>query len=142
MNGPAAANRICIFEKADCAGNDRYFRRLWNVDLFCAIDEHRQAQNGRKLNGMSLYSWSVSLPALTSAFATLIFGKFSDMYGRRLILMIALSFTLLGSILRAISTNFPFLIVASVIAAIGSGSLMPLVFAVVGDMFAPAEHGK
>jgi MFS family permease len=76
-----------------------------------------------ELNGMFLYSWSVSLPALTSAFVTLIFGKFSDMYGRRLILMIALSFTLLGSILCAISPYFRFLIVAGVIAAIGSGSI-------------------
>ncbi len=95
-----------------------------------------------ELNGMSLYSWSVSLPALTSAFVTLIFGKFSDMYGRRLILMIALAFTFLGAVLCAISRNFQFLIVASVIGAIGSGSMMPLVFAIVGDVFAPAERGK
>jgi MFS family permease len=38
---------------------------------------------------MSLYSWSISIPALAAAFVTLIFGKFSDMYGRRIMLMIS-----------------------------------------------------
>lgn len=36
-----------------------------------------------ELEGMALYSWSISIPALGGAFVTLIFGKFSDMYGRR-----------------------------------------------------------
>jgi MFS family permease len=95
-----------------------------------------------ELNGMSLYSWAISLPALVSAFATLIFGKFSDIYGRRLILMVSLAFALLGSILIPLSPNFKFLIVASMIGAVGSASMMPLVFAVVGDMFAPDKRGK
>jgi MFS family permease len=95
-----------------------------------------------ELNGMSLYSLSISLPALVSAFVTLIFGKFSDMFGRRSILMVALSFALVGSVLSAISRNFPFLIAASVIGAVGASPMMPLVFAVVGDMFAPDKRGK
>ena len=40
------------------------------------------------LDGISLISWSISIPALAAAFVTLIFGKFSDMYGRRIMLMI------------------------------------------------------
>ncbi len=95
-----------------------------------------------ELNGMSLYSWAMSLPALVSAFATLLFGKFSDIYGRRFILMVSLAFALLGSVLIPISPNFKFLIVASMIGAVGSGSMMPLVFSVVGDMFAPDKRGK
>jgi MFS family permease len=95
-----------------------------------------------ELNGMSLYSWAISLPALISAFATLIFGKFSDIYGRRRILMVSLSFALLGSVLIPLSPNFKFLILASMIGAVGSASMMPLVFAVVGDMFAPDKRGK
>jgi MFS family permease len=95
-----------------------------------------------ELNGMSLYSLSVSLPALVSAFVTLIFGKFSDLFGRRFILMVSLSFALAGSILSAVSPNFTFLIVATAIGAVGAGSMMPLVFAVVGDVFAPDKRGK
>jgi MFS family permease len=95
-----------------------------------------------ELNGMSLYSLSISLPALVSAFVTLIFGKFSDLFGRRFIIMVALSFALVGSILSAISQSFPFLILAGVVGAVGAAPMMPLVFAVVGDMFAPDKRGK
>ena len=94
------------------------------------------------LNGMRLYSWAVSIPSLVSAFVTLIFGKFSDIYGRRVMLMVSVIFCLIGTILSAMSPNFIFLIVASVIAAFGTGSMMPLVFAVVGDMFPPEKRSK
>ena len=94
------------------------------------------------LDGMSLYAWSVSLPGLVGACVTLIFGKLSDIYGRRLILIICLIFTLIGNILCAVSPTFVFLIVASVIGSLGSGAMMPLVFAVVGDLFQPSNRSK
>ncbi len=94
------------------------------------------------LDGMSLYSWSVSIPGLVGAFVTLIFGKLSDMYGRRIMLLISVIFALLGSTLCALSTTFVFLIVASGIGSLGIGAMMPLVFAVVGDMFPPVERSK
>ena len=94
------------------------------------------------LDGMALYAWFVSIPGLVGAFITLVFGKFSDMYGRRIMLMISLSAFLIGMVLSAISPNFIFLIVANSIAALGSGSMMPLVFAGVADLFEPAKRGK
>ena len=94
------------------------------------------------LNGMSLYAWAVSIPSLVSAFVTLIFGKLSDIYGRRIMLLVSVIFCLVGTILSAISPDFVFLIVASVIAALGTGAMMPLVFAVVGDMFPPEKRSK
>ena len=95
-----------------------------------------------ELDGMSLYHWAVSIPALFSAFATLIFGKFSDMYGRRIMLMITLAISFIGTVMCAVSSNFTFLIVASAIAAIGNGAKMPLTFSVVGDLFPPEKRGK
>ena len=50
------------------------------------------------LNGMPLYSWAISLPALASAFVTLTFGKLSDMYGRRILLLVSLALYLIGAI--------------------------------------------
>jgi MFS family permease len=94
------------------------------------------------LNGLSLYSWSVSIPALIMALGTIIFSKFSDMYGRRLMLMISLLASMAGTVLSAVSPNFIFLIVAGAIGALGMGAIMPLVFAVIGDLFPPAERGK
>ena len=94
------------------------------------------------LDGLSLYGWSMSIPSLVMALVTIIFGKFSDMYGRRIMLMIALVAAFIGTVLSALSPNFIFLIVASAIAALGAGAMMPLVFAVVGDLFPPSTRGK
>ena len=94
------------------------------------------------LNGMSLYAWSVSIPSLVSAFVTLIFGKFSDIYGRRIMLLISLVSMLIGTVLAALSPSFIFLIAVSVLIAVGTGAMMPLVFAVVGDMFPPEKRSK
>jgi MFS family permease len=94
------------------------------------------------LNGLSLYSWSVSIPALVMALGTIIFSKFSDIYGRRVMLMISLIASMSGTVLSAVSPNFIFLIVAGAIGALGMGAIMPLVFAVIGDLFPPSGRGK
>jgi MFS family permease len=94
------------------------------------------------LDGMALYSWSISIPSLAAAFATLLFSKFSDVYGRRLMLLIAMAIFLVGTILSAISPTFPILIAATTLSRVGSGAVMPLIFAVLGDMFPPAERSK
>jgi MFS family permease len=95
-----------------------------------------------ELNGMALYSWAVSIPSLVTAIAILIFGKFSDIYGRRIMLMISLITCLAGTILSALSPSFVFLIVASVVSSVGTGAMLPLVFSVVGDLFPPNRRSK
>jgi MFS family permease len=95
-----------------------------------------------ELNGMPLFSWAISLPALATAFVTLIFGKLSDMYGRRVMLAICLFLYLVGSILCAVSETFIFFIGARVILALGQGAIAPLCFSVVGDLFSPTERSK
>jgi MFS family permease len=94
------------------------------------------------LNGMSLYSWSVSIPALVAAFVTLIYGKLSDIYGRRNMLLIAVIFSFISTILSAISPSFIFLIIATAISAFGLLATMPLVFATIGDLFPPEQRSK
>lgn len=94
------------------------------------------------LDGMSLYSYSISLPGLAAAFVTLIFGKLSDMYGRRIMLLVSLGFFLAGTVLSAVSPNFPFLIAANSAARVGSSAVMMLSYSVLGDMFPPAERSK
>lgn len=95
-----------------------------------------------ELNGMSLYALSLSLPALVGAFATLIYGKLSDLYGRRRMLLISVTVSLVSTVMCAIAPTFVFLIVATVIGAFGSGAMMPLVFAAIGDLFPPERRGK
>src|SRR5512137_1228534 len=48
------------------------------------------------LGGLPLYGWAVTIPSLVSAFVTLVFGKFSDIYGRRIMLMISVICCLVG----------------------------------------------
>lgn len=95
-----------------------------------------------ELNGMALYSWAVSIPALAGAFVTLIFGKLSDMYGRRVMLLVSLGLFLVGAVLGALSQTFVVQIVARAVVSFGQGALAPLCFAVLGDLFEPAERGK
>jgi MFS family permease len=95
-----------------------------------------------ELNGMALFSWIIALPALGSAVATLMFGKLSDMYGRRSILLTSMTLFLVGSILSAISTSIAFAIAARVILMLGQGALAPLCFSVIGDLFEPAARAR
>ena len=95
-----------------------------------------------EFNGMGLFSWLIALPALGSAVATLLFSKLSDMYGRRSILLTSLGLFLVGAILSAISTSMTISIGARVVLAFGQGSLAPLCFSVVGDLFVSADRAK
>jgi MFS family permease len=95
-----------------------------------------------ELNGMPMFSWLISIPGLAGALATLLFSKFSDIYGRRLMLMVSLSLCLLGTILSAVSPTFVSLIITNAIASLGLGALIPLCLSVLGDMFAPVERSK
>ncbi len=94
------------------------------------------------LNGMALYGWSLALPGLASAIVTLIFGKLSDMYGRRIVLIASLVFFILGSFLAAVASTFPIMIAARTVMALGVGALASLCFSVIGDLFPPAERAK
>jgi MFS family permease len=76
-----------------------------------------------ELNGMPMFSWLISIPGLAGALATLLFSKFSDIYGRRSMLTASLSLCLLGTILSAISPTFMSLIIASTITSMGLGGL-------------------
>jgi MFS family permease len=95
-----------------------------------------------ELDGMSVYSWAISIPALASAFVTLIFGKLSDMYGRRLLLLVSMGFLLLGAGLSAVSQTFSTLIVTLSIIGLGQGAIQPLCFSALGDMFAPYQRSR
>jgi MFS family permease len=94
------------------------------------------------LNGMHLYSWGISIPHLGQAFAMLMVGKLSDLYGRRALLMLSLAICLFGTVWSALSTTFMMLIIARTVLCIGQGALAPLCFSVLGDMFEPVERSR
>jgi EmrB/QacA subfamily drug resistance transporter len=94
------------------------------------------------LHGTDLYTWTVTIYLLTSTISVPFWGKLSDLYGRKPMLMIGISIFLVGSALCGTSQEMWQLILYRGIQGIGAGSLFPISLAVVGDLFSPAERGK
>jgi len=94
------------------------------------------------LGGNELYTWVVTIYLLTSTITVPFYGKLSDLYGRRPMLMIGISLFLLGSVLSGLSQEMWQLILFRGIQGLGAGALFPIALAVIGDLFTPAERGK
>lgn len=94
------------------------------------------------LNGADLYTWVVTSYLLTSTVTVPIYGKLSDLFGRKPMLIVGISLFLFGSVLSALSQEMWQLILFRGIQGLGAGSLFPIALAVIGDLFTPAERGK
>src|SRR3990170_3080940 len=94
------------------------------------------------LGGNDLYTWVVTIYLLTSTITVPFYGKLSDLYGRRPMLMIGITLFLVGSALSGLSQEMWQLIAFRGLQGIGAGALFPISLAVIGDLFTPAEGGK
>jgi EmrB/QacA subfamily drug resistance transporter len=94
------------------------------------------------LHGLSKYSWVATAYLLACAVATPLYGKISDMFGRKKIFQSAIIIFLVGSVLCGLSQTMNQLIVFRGLQGIGAGSLMTLVFAIIGDVVPPRQRGK
>jgi EmrB/QacA subfamily drug resistance transporter len=94
------------------------------------------------LNGNTLYTWSVTIYLLTSTISGPIYGKLSDLYGRRPIVIFAVSLFLLGSALAGLSGSMEQFILFRGLQGLGGGAIFPIALAVVADLYTPAERGK
>ncbi len=87
-------------------------------------------------------SWVVTAYLITSAVVTPLYGKLSDIFGRKRMLIIAVVIFLIGSVLSGFATSMLQLIAFRAIQGIGAGGLMSMVFATIGDVVSPRERGK
>jgi EmrB/QacA subfamily drug resistance transporter len=94
------------------------------------------------LQGADFYAWVVTAYLLTSTVSVPIYGKLSDLYGRRPLLLIGIVIFLVGSALSGLSQTMWQLILFRGIQGLGAGALFPIALAVIGDLFTPAERGK
>lgn len=94
------------------------------------------------LNGLSKYSWVATAYLLTSAVSTPLYGKISDMFGRKRIFQSAIIIFLIGSVLCGAAQNMNELIIFRGLQGIGAGGLMTLVFAIIGDIVPPRQRGR
>lgn len=95
-----------------------------------------------QLGGLAIYSWVFSAFMLASTTTMPIFGKLSDIYGRRPVYAAAMILFLLGSFLCGQATSMPQLIAFRAVQGLGAGGLMPLAFTLIGDMFSLKQRAK
>jgi MFS family permease len=95
-----------------------------------------------EFDGMALFSWLIALPALSGSASTLLFGKLSDMYGRRAILLASMALFGVGLALSTQVTSMPLLIASATFMSIGHFPIIPLCYSAVGDLFSARELAK
>ena len=95
-----------------------------------------------ELHGMEYMSWVVSAYLLTSTASTPIYGKLSDLYGRRLLFIAAIAIFLLGSVICALAPNMTLLIGGRAIQGLGGGGLISLAQTIVADLVPPRERAR
>lgn len=94
------------------------------------------------LGGFQYYSWVFSAYLLMNTVTILIYGKLSDLYGRKPIFTIGVVLFLLGSIGCGFSTSMPMLIAFRFLQGIGAGAVLPIATTIVGDLYSPEERAK
>jgi MFS family permease len=95
-----------------------------------------------EFHGLNHYTWVVTAYLLTSTAATPLYGKISDLYGRRIVFQFATITFLIGSTLAGASQNMGQLIATRALQGLGAGGLMALTFVIIGDIVPPRERGR
>lgn len=94
------------------------------------------------LNGFDLQAWATTAFLITSTISTPLYGKLSDIYGRRPFFLFAIGIFIVGSFLCGLSQNMYELAAFRAIQGIGAGGLMSLALAIIGDIVPPRERAK
>ena len=95
-----------------------------------------------ELGGLTHLSWVVTAYLLTSTVAGPLYGKLGDLYGRKIVLQVAILVFLVGSALCGIAQNMLELILFRALQGLGGGGLMVVIIAVIGDLIPPRERGR
>jgi EmrB/QacA subfamily drug resistance transporter len=97
---------------------------------------------GRQFHDVTNLSWVITAYLLASTAVAPVFGTLSDIYGRRAMIITALSLFIVGSILCAVAPSMPVLILARGLQGLGGGGIMPVVQTVISDVVSPRERGQ
>ena len=95
-----------------------------------------------QLGGLELYSWVFSIYMLTSALTTPLFGKLSDLYSRRRLMLIGIGIFVVGSTLCGAAQSMEQLVLFRAVQGLGGGAIYALSFIVVGILFRPEERAR
>lgn len=94
------------------------------------------------LHGLKEYAWVTTSYLLASTVMVPLYGKLSDIYGRKPFYLLGMALFLAGSALSGTSHTMTQLILYRGIQGLGGGAMMPIAIAIIGDIFPPAERGR
>jgi EmrB/QacA subfamily drug resistance transporter len=94
------------------------------------------------LGGFEHYSWVFSAYMLALTVSVPLYGKLSDLYGRRPFFVLGIVLFMSGAVLCGVAQSMSMLIAGRAVQGLGAGGLIPLAMAVIGDLIAPRERGK
>lgn len=97
---------------------------------------------GDDLHGLEQQAWVTTAYMITSTISTPIYGKLSDVFGRRPLYLFGIFVFIIGSLLSSFSTSMMMLAAFRAFQGIGAGALMSLPMAIMGDMLAPRDRAK
>jgi EmrB/QacA subfamily drug resistance transporter len=95
-----------------------------------------------QLGGLESYSWVFTAYMLTSTTTVPLYGKLSDLYGRRPVYSVAMVIFLVGSVLCGVAQSMPQLIGFRAVQGLGAGALLPLTFIMIGDLFSLEQRAR
>lgn len=95
-----------------------------------------------QLGGLEHYAWVFSAYMLASTTTVPLYGKLSDLYGRRKLYIFAMALFLAGSILCGLANTMTQLVLARGLQGLGAGGIMPLAFILIGEMFSLEQRAK
>ena len=114
--------------------------------LLAALDQTIVSTALKKIvenfDGLTHYTWVVTAYLLTSTASTPLYGKISDLYGRRPVFQFAVVTFLIGSLLSGAAQNMTELIAFRALQGLGAGGLMSLTFVIIGDIIPPRDRGR
>jgi EmrB/QacA subfamily drug resistance transporter len=94
------------------------------------------------LGGLNHYSWVFSAYLITSTITVPVWGKLSDLYGRRLLFQLGIAVFLLGSVLSGMAGTMTQLIAYRAVQGLGAGALVPLAMTIIGDVYTVEERAR
>lgn len=95
-----------------------------------------------ELGGLDHLAWVVTAYLLTSTASSPLYGKLSDLYGRKLMFQVAITVFLLGSVLSGLSQSMGQLIAFRAVQGLGAGGLIVMALTIIGDVLSPRERGR
>lgn len=95
-----------------------------------------------QLGGFSIYSWVFAIYMLASTTTVPIYGKLSDLYGRKVVYVVSMGLFLAGSVMCGLAQSMEQLILFRAVQGLGAGGVLPLAFTIVGELFSLEQRAR